>query len=552
MASPRFAWLLDVELPTGRVLRYSVDALDVDTADGDVLDYAPGLLPMELGQGDPEVAVSLADDGQDWPVIGPLLDGAHVTLRRHREGDLLERAETYALGIATGSEWGSFEDKVVFSISSVETLPPMPEPDAVVSTKTSTIEDGVSRIPADQEGLFYPTVLGLPGYFSTISEEYSSILDFRGFVVPVPMRIEFLGAAQAPDSQIVVSSDPTAFFPATVQMRENATATETALSGPLECELAVDDLGRSVVVAVFSDFRLSPNGDDAPEYFMAVGPDDGGTPAPRKAYDVLRYLLGRFGGTTVDWSRLPEVAEHLDPYLVDTWITEPMDEDSPDAGYRSSGERRIWQWFVEALGVAPLGSTRSSAGGLPIAIRLSTEGRYFAPLKYSVDPRRTRRVVDLGGGEASRAGTIRLVGNRTNQIVAKYAKDLVPAYIGEFPDGIATASVISDAFLTLVVPSGIATASAARYGIVPYTLPVPWTWDPATVARLGLDMIEREALPWRHVKARVPEEWALREGDQVRLVDEATALDELAIVEGTPLVGGAGGMTVTFRMPGVR
>lgn len=537
----RYAWLLDAEIG-GQHLRYAVDEEAVEVA-GATETYRSGLVAdLEITASESEVSIELSDRTLDAPRIGPRLEGAACTLRRWRVGTPIESAEVYARGTATAAEWGSRDEPLRWTIRALEDLPPMPEPECMVSastTKPDPNDPSTYEIPGEQEGLYYPTVFGVPGqrifFISGVPVNYPE------FVIPCPMRVLFTSTIPNPNSEIVISSDAAIFVPSRIAMREDRSEMETfppSSSFPnrgLLCKTSTDALGRSITVATLSDPRVRPLTNDGPIYLASAREGDGGIPAPREAYDVILYALERWGGTTVDRARLPEIRDHLRGYLVDTWVNEPV-----DGG--------VWGWLVEALGVGDLGS--SEASGLPVAIRQGAGGRYLAPLRYQIDPRRTTRTLDAAGGDVVRQTRIRADDEPANEIVTTYAGDRAyPAWIG----GASTGTLISAdaAFQTITDTDTLAKQSIARYGRRQVEVEVPWTWDPGTAARVGLDVLARLALPWRRVSYRVPEAWGVREGEQVRIVDAEVALDELAIVDSPPLVGGSDGVLLALRLPGV-
>lgn len=526
MSAPRFFWLLELEAG-GRTYRWSTEDLDVTTAAGDVLEYASGLSHPELAQGDDGVDIELVDSTVDWPAAGPLLDGARVKLRRWREGTAIERAEVYADGVATDPEWETVYDPVAFTVRAVETLPPMPDPDARVVFETTPVEQGVTEIPAGQAGRYYPVVYGRPGHVPgdliPLGEGSTyTLIESLVPCVPCPLRTFWPGAADIYTSQIVVSEDSTKCLPSLVKVKDSSESVATLGN----VYATIDTLGRSIAVA---DFTVQTGGnvvpydqEDVAEYLAAYGP--GGTEAPRTAYDVLVNAIQRWAGDTVDWARIPELRDPLSGFMIDTWV-----DDVVDGG--------VWSWFVRALGCADVGSTE--AAGLPLAIRTSAAGRYFVPLRYQVDPLRSLRTVDVADGQASRVDAIRSRGKPVNRLIVEYrdAADAINMYHTSIEVGDGTAN-----------PSSVATLSRARYGLRQESLTVPWTWDPATAVRVAHVRLLRDALPWRRVQYRVPEEWGLREADQVRIVDEEVGLDEYAIIDGPPYIS-ADGVTVTLRMP---
>lgn len=538
---PRHTWLLDVTV-AGQQWRYSVDGEAVETAAGDTWTYRSGLGDMELAS-PAEVDIEVTDAALDAPRIAPRLEGVSCALRRWRVGTLFESAEVVARGTATSAEWESRNDPIRFTLRPVETLPPMPEPECRVTastTKPDAADPATYIVPPDQSELYYPTIFGRPGQRIFFVGSPPVALPFAEYVVPCPMRKLFTNALANANSEIVISSDPTLFVPDRIGMREDRSeiVAQQDPSHPTEgllCKVTTDDLGRAITVATLSNPRVRPLTNDGPVYLASVDDFLTGTLPPREAYDVIAYVLERWGGDTFDRSRLPEIRDHLRGYLVDTWIVE-----APDGG--------VYGWLVDALGVGDVDS--SEAAGLPIAIRMGPNGRYFVPLRYAVDPARTSRTLDTRRGEVVRESSLRAEDEPVNDVAATYAGDRAyPTWVGASISG----TLVSQdaAFQSVTDDTGLAAKSLARYGRRSAEIEVPWTWDPATAARVGLDVLARLALPWRRVAYRVPEVWGVREGEQVRIVDPEVALDELAIVDAPPLVGSSKGVLVVLRLPGV-
>lgn len=528
MARARYFWLVDVTVG-GEVLRYAVEALDVPTAttglhDGEVLGYRAGLGAIEAAVGDIEIDVDLRDPAEDWPVVGPLLEGAPVVVRRWREDTVLEAATVVARGLASATSWGARHEGVALTVRATEHVPPMPGFGVQCYATTCPPGGFVDYVlPDDQVGRYFPIVLGTPGYVAASPGHDARVVP----CVPVPIIQYSPGAATIrSETYACVSEDAAWCAPETVTLTddEGQVAEE---DGSVVTDLAGHDLG---VCDFVTGYRLQPilnfEDSEAGNYLAGYDPAVTGT-APRAAYTVLVYLLQRFGGDSVDWGRIPEIETHLQGYLVDTWIAEDV------------GPGGVWAWMVAALGVADAEST--DAAGLPIAVRQGVDGRYFVPLVYTIDPARTLRTVDVVGGEAVRMSPIRTE-DRTvvNCLRVEYQYD---------PGGAVT-YVGGDPTVSARDYPGAATvaASVARYGERTETLEVPWTWDLATAITIAEVALQRDALPWRSVQYRVPESWGLREGDQVALVDADVGLDEVAIVDGPPYISDAG-VTVTLRMP---
>lgn len=515
-SAPRFVWLLDVDGP-GVQLRYASEAVE---ASG--VRYRAGLADLEVAQGD-TADVSVTDPSVDWPSLSAGLPLAACVLRRWQIGTGLATAETYVLGVARDVEHATSADPVAWTIVSGDVpMPPCPDPHSQVDLFTSPSEAPVGYptliLPPKQNGVPYPIVFGYPGFSTAALRSDTETWP----VVPVPLRQQVphgsfgLTSTEIADvANVVVSEDPVTTTPTDVFLYD----TEAEEGASQSCTYDTDKRGRRLVVADFVDHtEIYPSVDGAQlyaGYYPAADPT-----AIRDAYSVLEYMLRRFGGTSVDWDLMPDARDVLEPYLVDSYLNTDVGD--------------VWQW-VEAV----FGQT------LPIAIRTSSRGRYIQALRFTVDSRRTARTIDVQRSGATRAAPVRWSGAVQNEFVAQFADTPDAGYVrllnlGVFGDGLV------DAFT-----HGLCVASQARYGVRPApNVQIPWAWDDGTALRVLTWRAERDALPARLVQYQVPEHLRLREGVQVRLVDADVGLADLAIVEGPPVVGGAGGMVVTFRIPG--
>jgi hypothetical protein len=516
--SARFLWLVDVEGP-GLRLRYSTEDVEVPGAAGGA--YRAGLEDISAGQGDPEIDVAISDSSVDWAASQAALVYASCTLRRWQVGTGIASAETYSRGVVDQLHYGTPAEPVSWMIAAAESdpLPQCPDPAAQVWGFSAPDDPGAPyptlEIPPNQRGQRYPLVFGWPGYQPGLRSDTDTWP-----VVPVPMRQQVphanglgLTSTQIADvAEIVVSEDPSTTRPTTVFLWD-----DTAGVGADEDVSVTSDLsGRRIAVAdLVNDISIYP-APEGPAFYAGYGPAGDANPT-RDAYSVITYMLRRFGGESVDWDRMPELEDFLGVFQVDTYLNADVGD--------------VWAWLEDVL-----------VPSLPVAIRTSTKGRYLQPIRYTVDPRRTVRELDVQRSGSVRVGPVEVSGAPRNHFQAQF-QDTALGYMGVqvmgVPDELGT------------IGHGLCVASQARYGFRPAAdVTLTWTWDTTTALRVLTWMAERDAFPARRFRAWVPEELRLREGYQVRLVDEDVGLDDLAIVDGPPLTGGSSGVSVTFRIPG--
>lgn len=506
-------WLLELTID-GRVYRWSSPTgvvLDDDT------EYQPGLSALTSALGMDSQPVVISDPSIDWPLLATEIDGGTATLRRW-DGE--HQPVTYVSGEARLTSYGTRQDPVEVQIvrrpgSTLGTR--VPDPLARVSSDTwPDGGTGVGVVLGD-EGRAYPVILGYPGW----NAEAVSLTP----VVPVPLAQWFTSES---GTFVIVAEDGSQAIDS-VKILNQATGgfhLETAAS-------TRDQLGRLVRYAFFSSnssaYPVSPN--DSRDLYAAYGPTIGGG-GPRSAYDVLVYLLRRWGPGSVDWSRLPEIRDRLAPYLIDTWI-----DDS---------QGTPWDWFQGTI-----------LGELPFEVRSSERGLYLVERRYVADGSRRVGVLDVDNGDAAIEGVCELSADGpTNEFVGQFRPGREGDWLGQVlltgADGLTSAASTGVDVKTTVVRSGLCSASLARYGPRPLESPVQidWTWDLGTMLLVLQRKVEALAFPARLVTYRLgPEGADLLEGDEVTLTDTAHGFDGIgAIVDGPPEVGSAT-VSVQLRIP---
>lgn len=528
--SDTYRWLLEVTPPNGPVLRYSTEALEVSKAAGGTLTYRAGLGDFSMSRGEFSASITITDAAMPGRRRIP---GAVVRLYRHRVGDERERAELFIEGYVVDSEIGGDSEEVSFAVEPLHSdLPPMIDTDAVVDQRTATSAAGETIF--GEIGKRYPLVFGWPGYSGFGTRRPA--LDTPWPVVPVVLSAYPAdGTAYTTalvTARIVVNEDPRTTNPTTVLVRDLVQDVEI----DEDTLFYTDGLGRKMVGADFSAtggnvlYPDSGNGSDVRvDYIAGFKPAADAAPM-RSLYDVVYYLLERWGGNSVDWSRIPDVRDLLGPYNVDTWFNDTI-------------EGGVWAW-LEMLGAT-----------VPFGVRMGRGGQYLLPLRYTTDPARVVRTVDVSRGEVGRITGLRTKNTPVNKRTA-LIRDINTLNSGGYLTRLTLGSGASEqrnAFGLLLTEervSGLCAASASRFGErVGSDVEIAWSWDEESGWRVLDWMAERDAFPAELVTYRVPESWQLREQDQVRLVDPSLDIDDYAIVSNEPSVG-AEGAEVTFMIPG--
>lgn len=515
----RAHWLLDVEID-GVAYRWSGQDQEVDDAAGDTLIYTAGLGDLELAQGESDVGVEVLDPSMDWPALASQLDGRRVVLRRWIEGTVFEQAEVYAYGEAADVSFGGRTEPTEWRISEVpgsELTLGVQVPDPLARIDATTWPISVGATVCD-EGAVYPVLFGFPGYTGAAVPIC---------VMPAPMG-QFLAAGT---TYLVLSEDADAQITA-CRVRndtENTEANETAV-------VIRDELGRSLRASHFT-LNAGPAPADATaqrEMFVGFLPSGGGGVA-RSAYDVIAYLLRRWGPGGVDWSRLPEARDVLGAFQVDTWIDDP----APDP----------WSWIESVL-----------LPDLPVEVRVSGRGRYLLPRRYTSDPRRRVGSIEIGR-DAERVSSVTRARSEgpANEFVGLYRSSARGDWLGRViltgdPASIRSAPSLTVPPTTSTQLVQVATSPACRRSLARYQLrqaepvEIDWTWDTGTVVRCLEVRAERDAMPGLAVEFELEDGEDLVEGDELLVTDDELGwTDRPAIVDEPPVRGDR--TTVVLRLP---
>ncbi len=509
-------WLVELDLE-GRIYRWSVEPLEVD----DEHVYRGGLSDLALELGQDSVVLEVRDESYDWPVLAARLQGGRATVRRWLEGEAYDQALVFVAGDVVDVSWDTADAPVVFRVLAQSSASRgVPVPDAFAASGSVTWPEAGGPVVADQ-GVPYPILFGYPGYDGA-SNPYPI----------VPVALAQYSATRALTKAIVCEDGDAEIT--SVRLRNNATDGEATQT----CAKATDLLGKRVVIAHFnaSATGYPANVNEGRALFAGYSPTGGGGIA-RSAYDVIVYLLRRWGSDTVEWGRLPEVQSLLEPYLVDTWI----DAQVPDP----------WTWLEQVL-----------LPDLPVVVRLGPRGRFLAPVTWR--PTLDQVVAQLEVGRHVAAASRFALERPTivNEFVAEYREDRQGVYRarvvitgGDGTDlGVLPSSVPGATSTTTVsvVRSARCRESRDAYGLRRSEVQtIDWTWDEGTVLRVLEDRVEREALPARITSYTVARRLRhdLRENDVVQISDPLRGLeDELAVIAAPPVVGSES-TTITLRIP---
>ena len=512
-------WLLDVQID-GRTYRWSVSALEVDTAAGDTLAYEPGLDDLSMAPTD-QVTVVVVDTTVDWPALAPYVEGGAAVLRRLVDGDLLEQAETYTAGVVLDVSWGSRREPVSLTIGvlagSDSLGVQLPDPTARVDATTWPIAGASYSLGND--GSYYPIILGYPGYVEDSGVVYAC----------VPAPIGQWKTATPASTRVVVSEDGSAPITSVAIRNEDRGAESTE-----DATVQADDLGRLVVTCNFSAATDVMPSSATSRLFAGYSPSGGGGVA-RSAYDVLVYLLRRWGPGTADWARIPEVRDQLGIYQVDTWIDSPVSDP--------------WAWLEGTL-----------LADLPVRIRTSERGRYLVWSRTVSDPTRQVGSLDLDAHEASRLGAVSRSATPANELVALYRRGRTGDWQGRVvltgsPTTLGGAQHYplpgsSDSQRVVIAAHRLCLDSVSRFGLrQAEPLEIDWTWDTSTVLALLERRAEAVAVPGPLVEYEIPGDEQLREGDELLLTDSELGWSEQPAIVTEPPVRGAT-TTVTLLLPG--
>jgi hypothetical protein len=510
-------WLFETEIG-GRQYRWSVTHEEVVTDDGDTLEFSAGLDALVLAIGD-EPAVVITDGETNWPALVDRFDGARCTIKRWTPGTTYERAVPYVFGEVTALAFGHRDAPVSFTVAAVPGSSTLGQqaPDPLARIDYTTWPVAANHAMGTQ-GAYYPILIGVPGCIS------SSV------AVPcMPAPIAQWKAATYSTTCAVVAEDIEAPV-SSCFVRNDDQDIEYAqtVSG------FTDALGRSIRATNFAgNNEVQPSSRNSNLY---VGfHTTGGGGVARDAYSVLQYLCRRFAANATDWSRMPFAEQVLSQFLVDTWISSPVN---------------VWTWISTVL------------SDIPMAVRVSDRGRYVVPKRAVSDP--SRRVGSVTAYvDVMRASPMLKDGPPVNEFTALCRNGFQGHPLGRVTltgdasrfasvPGVGVLPRSSDDQLVVVAANGACAASAARYGLRQLDDPIDidWTWDIGTVLRCLEWRAQRQAMPGYAVTYDFGLDGeGVEEGDEFLLTDEDFGwVDKVAIVDAPPVRGV--GTTVQLYIPG--
>lgn len=331
------------------------------------------------------------------------------------------------------------------------------------------------------EGAMYPVIFGYPGFIGSGSNPIPC--------VPIPLAELVVGDTSA--TYMLVSEDPRAEI---TSLRVRLTDQEDHPEFDQDVVSIVDLLGQPVLVCDCTTGGLASIPDSTTSGLLAGFSDAGGGGVARSMYDAIRYLLERWGAGSVDWTRLSDARDILEPLNVDSFVSSPIAD----------------PWVL----------IDSWLQWLPVVVRVGERGRYLVPKRYVHDE--SRVVGELIG--ATRVGGVSRDGPPENEVVVQFRND---PQVG-WRDQVAVVGSIldmqapTDPDRTRTIETAAARRSYSRYGRRPGPrIAIDWTWDIGTALAVAGHVIERRALPCRMVAYDVPlhraSKW--REGDELVITD---------------------------------
>lgn len=499
------AWLVTLTVG-GRVLRYATESLQVD---GRV--YRAGLvssLALELGT-ERDVTVEIVS--RDLWRLREHLDAGRGVLELLDDDEVLPAVS----GLLVAPAYGALDESIAVTIT--RDIPGdgsrgAPVPDLLARVDEATWPQNLVGVEIGTTGGVYPVIFGYPGWTGS------------GTPIPcVPIPLAQRVPGDATNTRMVVSEDSADTVITSVRIRRQSVGTSNTQS----VLPATDLLGRRVLAAncVAGGVGTIPT---AQETLLCGYSPTGGGGAARELYDVIRYLLRRWGRDSVDWGRLADSRSVLEGYLVDSWVDQQIDDP--------------WVLIEHLIAL------------LPVQQRVSAVGRYLVELRLQTDPTRVTADLELLPGQ--RSGDVIRDGAPVNEIGVRYRPDpelgwAAQVLLGGDARAVLPAGIEPSAYAA-VVTSEVARRSVARYGTRRgSTIDLDWTWDTGTALSVGRVQLLRSALPAELVTYRLSVEQGrgLLEGADVLVTDEQLGWDRRPALVERPPVQGLDAVTVLLRVP---
>lgn len=491
MSADAARWLLELTAE-GRVYRWSEALVELDA-----VQYQPGLTIDAVQRDASELSLEILDPSLDWPVLASALPGSPITLRRHVIGQPLSDAEIYVSGLVVGLEHGARYEPVSISVG---------RPDIDASVRGAQVPDPLAQLSRGTHGTatvdvgaYYPTLFGTPGHDGTAQGVAAQ---------PVPLLFWTAGSGM----WIVLGEQlRTQSLTDAVRIRNEDLGTSETYTP----ETYTDLLGRTIWIArtASADVIHQPTVDAGHRYTAAwLSQSCGGSAAT--AWEVIEYLLTRYGEGSADWPRLRRVADRLALYRVDSWIDDVVQ--SP------------WDWIEETL-----------VEQLPVEVQAGPRGLYLVEQRYRPDGTRHRGSV-TEGEDAVRDGARTWSAPGPNELTARYRSGLDGEYLARVimtgdllqstPIALADPGA-DDLELARVVRDARCVQSYARWGLrqAP-VVDVEWTWDTGTALAVLDWMADRDTLPAWEAVYWIYDGHDLEIGDELELTDDELGLSDQPIV----------------------
>jgi hypothetical protein len=484
-------WLLTVTY-AGAVYRFSSEPVSLVDEEGEQIRYDGGLDPVELTRsvsgpgGEPDelsipIEVYWPDDVAELEAAGHALDAATAEVALLPYGGTYAGRAVVLSGRVVEPVYGDVDEPVSFS---VEAFPwddsrRIPAADHTVSLLTWPQGTGF-ELPDDSVGLYYPIVIGTPGWLSRVPSSTTS---------GSPSIVVSYHSASAESRKILIAGH-----------RVNATAVlvfwdggTTSLSVTHEEDAlgnvcAVVDLGTGGAINSSSFYWIGWNSTAG-----AMPLDDQDASGARKpmegAGDVCEWAL-RQTSLQVDRGQWAAARERLNRYRLAGYINESV---SP------------WQWLVE--NILPL---------LPVSIHQGPSGLY--PVIWRHDATAGDALVSLVEGEnVTRVGRVERE-SRDRVVNEVRLNHGLRARTGDHRGRtVMRGDALTDAG---EIPSYAAEVSRSNYGSVVWEHSTDWIYGDDIAAMVAADKIAANASPGRTIRYSASSELAwLPGGSPVDLTD---------------------------------
>lgn len=512
-------WILELRV-FGRTMRFARRRWSI-TRGSDTLAIRPGLRgdDIQVAAGDRAV-VEVVDRELDWADLAQGIEEQRASLLLWEEGTDYDTAEVLVRGRARGFAYDRPGAPVSLEVVDDLGADALQIPDQLALVSEETWDP--AKIPEDQEGAYYPVIMGYPGYVAGRATPYP--------VVPVPLAEFTAGGGSASyfvvGDRVLEGFDPSA--PSEAIRIDNVADGST---GDLAARTQEDDRGRVVTYTTAGALNPAASSDKKQFYagFSASTSDGYGVGGSfRGAYDVIRWLLQTWAGPSdVDWARLPE-SGWLNRYKVDDWINAPTDP---------------WEYLGKLI------------RNMPVTLRTSQRGRYLSRDRYRAVAQDAVGSLDEGTGDwQARSAVAWEAVDLANEITVEYRRNRNGTWLGRRILGAESGRLGRSYSATdeRVTSNVLCRRSQGSYGVRQASpVQLDWTWDDDTALFVGQDIADERALPRQSVTAFVPHRTGadLRTGQVWLLTHSDLSLsDRVAIVAEPPVVG-ALGVTARFRLP---